>query len=148
MADTEHTWLFQPGTWTAEGRLWEYGTRERPLHGRSVVRHERKLWEIEGEMEVLGEEPVRLTNTYRLAPPRVAGEVLPWLSENPALGTLSGVFTVAGDAILSFFRSADGGYAGSETMTRLAPDRYRAWGILTADGSVLSTWAVELARAE
>ncbi len=147
MVDTEHTWLFRPGTWTAEGRLWEYGTRERPVRGRSVVRHQGKLWEIEGEMEVLGEAPVRLTNTYRLAPPRVAGEVLPWLSENASLGTLSGVFTVAGDAILSFFRSADGVHAGSETVARLAPDRYHAWGILTSEGAVVSTWSVELVRA-
>ena len=141
-----HTWLFEPGTWSAEGSFWEKGELEREGHGTSVVRHTGAIWEIEGTMEIQGEPPLRFQNIYRFAAPGADARIVPWQSENPALGTLTGVFVVLGDTIMSFFQSSDGSSFGSETLRYLAPDRYRATGLFLASGAVVSTWSMELVR--
>lgn len=144
----QHSLLFTPGAWAATGLFWEGGRTARPGRGRTVVRHGEAAWEIEGEMEISGDVPLRFTNLYRIELPPAPGEVLRWRSSNPAVGELHGVFAVAGEAILSFFRTADGGHEGSETLTRLAPDRYRATGIFLSAGVVVSTWSMELVRQD
>jgi hypothetical protein len=146
MPQLRHTWLFEPGIWSAAGRFWEKGESEREGRGTSIVRHTGALWEIEGSMEICGEPPVRFQNNYRIAAPRADARIVPWQSENPALGTLNGVFVVLGDTIMSSFRSGDGGFVGSEAMRHLAPDRYQAQGLLLGSGAVVSAWSMELLR--
>jgi hypothetical protein len=146
MAKAHHTWLFEPGRWQATGLFWEGGRTERRGRGTSIVRHERDAWTIAGEMEITGDAPARFENNYRIAPPDDAATVLAWESENPAVGRFRGVFAVAGDSILSFFQTPDGRHAGSECLTRLAPNRYQARGIFTTSGGVVSTWSMELVR--
>ena len=141
-----HTWLFEPGSWSATGRFWEKGEVERDGHGTSIVRHTGVLWEIEGRMEILGEPPLRFQNNYSIAAPSGDARILRWRSENPALGTLKGVFFVADDTIMSSFQSSDGASVGSETMRQLAPDRYQARGLFLASGAVVSAWSMELIR--
>ena len=141
-----HTWLFEPGIWTATGRFWDKGEFEREGHGTSIVRHTGALWEIEGHMEISGEPPLRFQNTYRIAPRRADARVIPWHSENPAIGALAGVFFVTGDTVMSSFQSRDGQFVGSEHMRQLAPDRYEARGLFLASGAVVSAWSMELMR--
>jgi hypothetical protein len=97
-------------------------------------------------MEIRGEPPLRFRNIYRIAAPSAAARVIPWQSENPAIGALAGVFVVVGDTIMSSFRSSDGAALGSEHMTYLAPDRYQARRLFLASGAVVSAWSMELAR--
>jgi hypothetical protein len=146
VAAFRHTWLFESGTWSAAGRFWERGEVEREGHGTSIVRHMGDLWEIEGSMEILGESPLRFQNAYRIAAPGADARVIPWHSENPAIGVLAGVFFVAGDTIMSSFQSHDGQFVGSEHMTQLAPDRYQARGLFLRSGAVVSAWLMELMR--
>ena len=141
-----HTWLFEPGTWTAAGRFWEKGEVERAGHGTSIVRHMGALWEIEGSMEIGGAPPLRFRNNYRIAAPCGEARIVPWQSDNPALGTLAGVFVVLGDTIMSSFQSSEGASVGSEAMRQLAPDRYQANGVFLASGAVVSAWSMELIR--
>ena len=141
-----HTWLFEPGTWTAAGRFCEKGEFEREGHGTSIVRHQGALWEIEGSMEIYGEPPLRFQNNYRMPAPCPDARVVPWQSENPALGTLRGVFVVLDDTIMSSFQSSDGASVGSEAMTHLAPDRYQARGVFLASDAFVSAWSMELVR--
>ena len=97
-------------------------------------------------MEILGDPPRRFQNTYRIPAPGAAARVIPWHSENPAVGALAGVFVVVGDTIMSSFRSSDGAALGSEHMTQLAPDRYHACGLFLASGAVVSAWSMDLVR--
>jgi hypothetical protein len=97
-------------------------------------------------MEILADPPLRFQNIYRIAAPRGDARILHWQSENPALGTLKGVFFVADDTILSAFQSSDGGSLGSEAIRQLAPDRYEAHGLFLAAGAVVSSWSMELIR--
>jgi hypothetical protein len=146
MTSTRHTWLFEPGSWVASGSFWEGGRVRREGRGTSLIRHAAAAWEIEGEMEVLGDPPARFQNRYVVEPPHSPGDTMRWHSQNPAVGELAGVFAVADDAILSFFQNASGEQAGSETLTRIADDRYRAYGLFVASGAVVSTWSMELIR--
>jgi hypothetical protein len=84
-----------------------------------------------------------LRNTYEV-PARAGARTISWRSHHPATGALEGVFFVADDAIMSSFRSRDGGFAGSEHMTRLAPERYQARGLFLWGGVVLSAWSMAL----
>jgi hypothetical protein len=142
----QHTWLFEPGIWTASGTFWERGEIAREGRGTSIVRHMRDVWVIQGTMEILGEPPVRFRNDYRIDIPAPGASVVRWRSENPVVGTLDGVFVVADDAIMASFRSADGAAVGSEHLTYLAPDRYQARGLFLASGDVLSAWSMALVR--
>ena len=90
MREARHTWLFEPGTWNAEGSFWERGELARRARGASVVRHEPDGWAIEGTIEVLGDSPLRFRNQYRLGAPAPDARVVPWQSENPAIGALAG----------------------------------------------------------
>jgi hypothetical protein len=141
-----HTWLFEPGIWTATGRFWDKGELEREGRGRSIVRHAGAVWEIEGSMEIFGESLVRFQNNYRIAAPRDGARVIPWQSENPAIGALGGVFVIADEIIMSSFQSTDGASVGSEHMTCLAADRYQARGLFLASGAVVSAWSMALTR--
>ena len=141
-----HTWLFEPGTWSAAGRFWDKGEFEREGHGTSIVRHTGAIWEIDGTMEICGEPPLRFRNSYRIAAPRGDARAVPWQSENPALGALAGVFVVLGDTIMSSFQSSDGVSVGSEAMRHLAPDRYQAQGLFLRSGALVSAWSMELVR--
>jgi hypothetical protein len=143
---SSHTWLFEPGTWSAAGSFWDKGEVERAGRGSSIVRHTGASWEIEGSMEILGDPPLRFENNYRMAAPGGRARVVPWQSENPALGTLTGVFVVLGDTIMSSFQSSDGSSLGGEHMRQLAPDRYQARGLFLRSGAVVSTWSMELVR--
>ena len=135
MPADRHTWLLEPGVWAASGRFWQDGEVEGEGHGRSIVRHGERVWEIEGPMTILGEPPAEFRNTYEVPIPRAGARTIPWRSHNPAIGPLEGVFFVADDAIMSSIQASDGGFAGSEHMTRLAPDRYEARGLLLRGGS-------------
>ena len=141
-----HSWLFEPGRWAAAGSFWDGGEHERQARGTCVIRHGDTAWEIEGEMDILGDPPVRLHNSYLVDPPGPGDLVMRWRSENPAVGPLTGVFAVAGDAMLSIFEAADGVHRGSECLTRRTADRYRAQGIFTASETVISTWSMDLVR--
>jgi hypothetical protein len=146
MPEHRHTWLFEPGTWTATGRFWDKGEFEREGHGTSIIRHTAAMWEIEGTMEIVGEPPARFRNVYSVPVPQAQARTVPWESHNPAIGTLKGLFFVTDDAIMSSFQSSDGVFVGSEHMTYLAPDRYQARGMFLSSGAIVSAWSMELVR--
>jgi hypothetical protein len=144
--EIRHTWLFEPGSWSAAGRFWERGEIAHDARGTSMVRHLDDRWTIEGTMEIAGDPPLRFENDYRLSAPPAGARVVPWQSVNPTIGTLTGIFVVMGDTIMSSFRSADGAALGSEHLTYLAPDRYQARGLFLASGKVVSAWSMALVR--
>ena len=144
--EPRHTWLFEPGSWSAAGRFWEKGEIAHDARGTSIVRHLDDGWAIAGTLEIAGDPPLRFENDYRLNAPPAGARVVPWHSVNPSIGTLTGVFVVAGDTIMSSFRSADGAALGSEHLTCVAPDRYQARGLFLASGKVVSAWSMALVR--
>jgi hypothetical protein len=141
-----HTWLFEPGQWIAEGLFWERGEVERCGRGYSIVRHESDRWVIEGEMEILADPIVRFRNVYDITPPKRDARAVPWQSENPSIGRLTGTFVIVGVSIMSLFQSGDRVYFGSECLTQLDATRYQACGLFRSNDAVISTWSMTLSR--
>jgi hypothetical protein len=144
--DVHHTWLFEPGRWIAEGLFWQGGEVERRGRGYSIVRHESDRWVIEGEMEILADPVIRFRNVYDIAPPKRDARAVPWQSENPSVGRLTGTFVVVGASIMSLFQSADRVHLGSECLTQLDARRYQACGVFRSNDAVISTWSMTLSR--
>jgi hypothetical protein len=139
-----HSFLLEPGRWTATGRFSGAGGSH-PARGETSVLRDGALWRIEGMMDVLADPPVRIENRYEIRPGS-APDRLDWTSENPALGRLAGTFLLLDDAILSGFRSADGTWRGEERLERRSAGRYAADGRLLAGEDVVSEWQVDLVR--
>ena len=69
-----------------------------------------------------------------------------WECDHPSLGRLDGHLAIAGDAILSLFRSADGRHHGGESFRRVDAGHYEVHGALLAGPVVASSWDFRLAR--
>ncbi|OGA77391.1 MAG: hypothetical protein A3G81_09770 [Betaproteobacteria bacterium RIFCSPLOWO2_12_FULL_65_14] len=141
-----HTFLFEEGTWRAQGEYRDAGGNAAPVDGETSIRHEEARWLFEGVLRVRGERPALHHNRYEIAPFSPGARSTHWSSNNPAVGALRGRFVLAGDAILSFYASPTGRYRGFECIQRRDETRYSVRGTLLEEDKVLSSWALELTR--
>jgi hypothetical protein len=141
-----HTYLFKAGLWHAEGEYFDETGRSYPLEGESRITHRNALWYNESEMKIFGSEDIAFSNYYEIIPFHHGRDFTCWTSANDALGKFSGHFVLAGEAILSFFRSEDGSYAGSECLLRTSDIVYRNWGTLFSGRDKLSSWILRMNR--
>jgi hypothetical protein len=142
-----HTFLFQEGTWRAEGEYGDAGGSRYAAAGETTIRHEPGRWKFEAVLRLRG-DPARVThNRYDIEPFAPASRSTHWTSVNPAIGALRGRFVLAGDTILSFYASPTGRYRGYESLMQASETRYAARGALLEDDKVISTWALELSLA-
>jgi len=141
-----HTFLFQEGTWRAEGEYRDAGGRAAPVAGETTIRHEEKRWLFEGVLRVKGERPALHHNRYEIEPFSPGARSTHWSSNNPAVGALRGRFVLAGDAILSFYQSPTGRYRGFECLQQRDRSRYYVRGTMLDEDEVISTWAFDLTR--
>ena len=110
------------------------------------MRHEAGRWLFEAVQRLRG-DPARVQhNRYDIAPFSPGARSTHWSAINPALGTLSGRFVIAGDAILSFYASPTGRYRGFECLQQRDAARYSVRGGLLDEDKLVSTWALELTR--
>ena len=142
----EHTFIFQPGVWKASGTFWTADGRALEAEGRSEVSHAKECWMIAGKLRVLASPPVEFVNIYCMSPPSKDAFTSKWTMENATLGKLHGFYSIVGPAIMSFYRSENGGYQGSEHLLQIDADRYDAYGMLLMEDRRLSSWRVELRR--
>jgi hypothetical protein len=138
-----HTFLFEEGSWKAEGFFRDAEGRTVTLSGETRVIHEEKHWIMEGFMEIEDEVPRRIENRYVIEPFN-GGDITSWSSENPALGTLGGTFTVVGDSILSHF--TNGACTGMEYLRFIDRDVYINRGTLLREGNLVLSWSATLRR--
>jgi hypothetical protein len=141
-----HTYLFKAGLWHAEGEYFDEGGRVHPVEGESRITHRNALWYNESEMKIFGTQDIAFSNYYEIVPFHDGRDVTLWTSANDALGKLSGQFVLVGDAILSFFRSEDSAYTGTEYLLRTSDIAYRNWGTLFSGRDKLSSWMMRLNR--
>ncbi|HUQ75254.1 MAG TPA: hypothetical protein VM183_11040 [Burkholderiales bacterium] len=95
-------------------------------------------------LRVRGDRPALQHNRYEITPFAEGGRSTHWTSSNPVLGTLSGRFVLAGDAILSFYASPTGRHRGYECLQQRDERRYSVRGAMMEEDKVISTWALEL----
>ena len=138
-----HTYLLPGRRWQASGIFYDENGQTFPLTGRSRVTHVDSEWTLDASMEVLFESPVQLCNTYTIRSTDT-GHTLAWTSFNPALGQLSGTFSIIGNSIISVYSSGDGAYSGSETLIQVDEHTYHNVGVAFHNGKRLSAWTVLL----
>ena len=114
------------------------------MSGETTIRHEAGKWQFEGVLRVRGERPALQHNRYDIVPFSAGARSTHWSSSNPVLGTLSGRFVLAGDAILSFYANPTGRYRGYECLQQRDEKRYSVRGAMMEEDKVISTWALEL----
>jgi hypothetical protein len=143
-----HTFLFEPGAWTASGTFWRGGDGE-PMEaqGRTEITHREDCWLLAGTLKVLGSPPVEFVNAYCIEPPGGRHHAtMKWTSENATLGKLHGTFVIIGTCIFCVYTCQDSGYHGAEHFEQLDASTYRSAGVLFLEDRTLSSWQVTLRR--
>ncbi|MGC9373175.1 MAG: hypothetical protein ACP5DY_07615 [Thermovirgaceae bacterium] len=140
-----HTFLFEEGRWKAEGFFRDARGHTVLATAETCILHSWDRWVMEGFIEIEGEVPRRIENRY-LVEPFDGRDITSWTSENPALGTLRGTFTIVGDSILSCYSDASGEYGGMEYLRFIDGDSYINRGALLKEGELVSSWSVTLRR--
>ncbi len=143
----EHTYFFQTAVWTAGGAYYDAEGRSFPLTGEVQVRRTASEWTLTGTLTVQSDPPVRFSNSYRIAHTETP-DTLCWESYNPALGTLRGTFEIVGPCIVSMYRSAEGGYSGTETLRQLDGQTYENVGVSFRNGRRISSWTARICKIE
>jgi hypothetical protein len=141
-----HTFLFEPGVWTASGTFWRGDGEPMETHARTEITHREDCWLLAGTLKVLGSPPVEFVNAYRIEPPSRRNTTLKWTSENATLGKLHGAFSIIGTCIFSVYRCQDSGYHGAEHYEQLDNNTYRSAGVLFLEDRALSSWQITLRR--
>lgn len=144
MGQTEHTYLFRPGVWSADGFYRDDEGREFPVRGETVIRHSEGKWLLEGTMCLFGDEQKSFSNNYEIDPFGGEKQSTSWVSYNPATGSMTGRFAVIEDTILSEFSSNDNRFSGAEAIRQVNRQTYRSRGALFEGDRLISSWSVML----
>jgi hypothetical protein len=151
----QHTFLFEPGIWTAEGTFWTADGRDISADGRTEITQGSSTrasqgkecgWVIAGRLRVLSSPPAEFVSIYCVMPSEKDPLTYKMTSENSTLGKLHGVFTITGPTIMSMYRSEQGNYQGTEHLRQIHSHHYEACGVLLMDDRRLSSWRVDLRR--
>ncbi|MBN1521946.1 MAG: hypothetical protein JW928_05370 [Candidatus Aureabacteria bacterium] len=144
----KHTFLFQEGSWTAEGFFFDENGNKIPLEGKSIITHTEKFWFYDSQMRLLEGNRTEFHNSYEILPFEKYGELTTWKSNNPAIGTFNGTFVIVEDSMLSFFSSEKDNYTGYEYLLRLSSVVYKNRGCLFKGTRKISSWSTTLYKFE
>ena len=142
-----HTFLFEPGVWTASGTFWRGDGEPMEAQGRTEITHRNDCWLLSSTLKVLGSPPVEFVNAYCIEPPDSRGHTgMKWMSENATFGKLQGTFSAIGTSLFCVYLCQDSGYHGAEHLEQLDSNTYRSAGILLLEDRALSSWQMTLRR--
>jgi hypothetical protein len=147
----KHTFLFEPGVWTAEGTFWRNDGEALAALGRTEISNHSECWLLSGTMKVLGSPSIEFVNAYSIStgnPGSLGNQTLKWDAENATMGKLSGTFSVVGSCIFSVYGADSSGYHGAEHMEQLDAEHYRSAGILLLEDRLLTSWQLALTRSQ
>lgn len=144
----QHSFLFREGTWRAAGEYRDGAGTVTKVDGETRVRHEAGRWLTESVLRVRSNPPREQANRTETVPFSPGSNATHWSSESATLGALNGRFVIAGDAILSFYASGTGRYRGFECMQQKDAKTYLVRGAMLEQDKVISTWVLELKRAD
>lgn len=139
----KHTYFFDSLGWNAKGAYLDETGKEFPLTGKVEIIHTEAEWKLDGYMEVDFGEPFGFTNSYRIFSTE-QDTTLRWESYNPALGMLRGTFEMIGNWIISYYRSENGVYSGTETLLQKSASEYENAGVSFRNGMKMSSWTAVL----
>ncbi len=141
-----HTFLLETGDWEADGNYLSADQSMIPVAGKVKIRHHSRYWTNEGSMKLLLEPTVEFFNHYQIQPFSFDSDLTTWVSENPDLGKMHGVFVIVGDCIMSKYATVDGVYSGGEVLRQIDANTYENRGFALRGNEKLSSWVVRLTR--
>jgi hypothetical protein len=147
----KHTFLFEPGVWTAEGTFWRADGEALAALGRTDITHHSECWLLSGTVKVLGSPSIEFVNAYSIAtgdPGAIGSQTLKWNADNASLGKLRGTFSVVGSCIFSVYGCDDSQYHGAEHLEQLDATHYRSSGLLLLEDRLLTSWQLALTRSQ
>lgn len=144
----KHTFIFEPGLWRATGVYSDEKGDTVAVNAETTIKHADDLWINEGIMHLeLGQgNIVEIRNNYRIKPFSANKEYTSWISDNPALGQINGMFIVIDDTILSTYKTEREDYHGTECLNMIDKNTYKNRGALFMGEMKISSWAVTLKR--
>ena len=141
-----HTYIYSPGRWSASG-TYIIGGRRITMTSQTEITHDPGMWRLNENMVLLDGSGTVFSNRYEITPPSTEIAAVSWTSFNSVFGPLRGTFTVDGETITSSYASENGESVGTEIVTRINDNEYRAEGTLRVRGEVAGTWTENLRRA-
>jgi|SaaInlStandDraft_4_1057021.scaffolds.fasta_scaffold12671_3 hypothetical protein len=138
-----HTFLFLPGTWDAQGSYTSSGNTVK-VTGKTTISHHENKWIINSSMKL--ESGTVIQNDYEVVPFKDSCISTTWVSTNPILGKLIGDFTLQNNQIIENYHTEDQAFEGKEIMTMLDDSNYTCEGTLHHKGNVKSSWSINLIK--
>ena len=136
----EHTYLFKPGCWRAEGFYHMGAERTAPLTGKVTLARDEEHWTLTGFLDAAFENgPLHAETAYTISATANPME-LAWTAENPTLGKLEGAFVVLPGIITSSYTAPDGVHSGSEMLMQISETEYKMQGVLNEHGDPVCWW--------
>ena len=135
----EHTYLFKPGCWRAEGLYHVGAEKTAPMTGEVTLTRTEKTWALTGFLDAALDEPLHVENAYEIHA-TVNPMELAWTAQNPALGKLEGAFVVLPGIITSSYTAPDGVHSGSEMLMQVSETEYKMQGVLNEHGDPVCWW--------
>jgi len=145
---SRHTFLFDEGQWLASGFLIDARGEHCHVSGDSQIRHADGFWVNESRMKVACEPPFEARHTYRVKPFEAGRDDTTWASENPAVGQFRGTMVIVADTIISRAESSDGVHWTVDAIRRVSPEHYTNRGAYFHEGKRVSSWVIDLRRAD
>ena len=139
-----HTFLLQPGRWSAQGRCFDARYRTQAVRGELQVRHGVLAWDVQGWVGLV-DKASRLELDCAVAPSK-GGAAARWRWRHPALGEFEGSWELAGRRMFSSFGSRDDRHGGQATFTRKDEKTYLSEGELRCRGAIVCSWELTLRR--
>ncbi|HAJ27538.1 MAG TPA: hypothetical protein DCG53_09900 [Syntrophus sp. (in: bacteria)] len=138
--------LFEENIWIAKGVYIDDQGRYHPVEGETKINHADGLWINDSSMILQGDNAVEYKTRCEIVPMERGQELTSWISENQALGKLTGKFIIVDDSIISIFTSVNGDLRGTEYLRLIDADLYSNRGVLLRGDKKISSWALELRK--
>ena len=135
-----HSYLFEPGEWSARGTMFVRGQSESKVDGRARVEHDAEVWRLHMRLNDVVYE-------YEVSPFPGPESTARWRCIFPDYGAMTGQFTVVGDAILSSFRAESSRHHGFEHARLESRSRYQLAGAIFDGETLLQSWDLDLVRS-
>ncbi|MDR0355158.1 MAG: hypothetical protein LBJ64_05430 [Deltaproteobacteria bacterium] len=146
--DVKHTYLFQPGLWTVDGRYLDREENPHTQTGELVIVHARDLWTIDSQLNISGQDPRKLESRYEVTPFANDKSYTDWKSDTDGPEPVYGLFVVVQDAIMMPWQSRSGIYWGQEVLAKVSDHEYISRGFAFIKDDKVASWAARLSRID
>lgn len=146
MTGRPHTYLFQPGLWTADGVYYDQLEKPHVQSGELLVEHSPDVWTIDSRMNVSGDDRRDFVSRYVVTPFREGVSYTEWKSHTGGPEPVYGLFVVVQESILMPWQTQSGQFWGQEVLSSLSPDEYLSRGFAFIKDRKAYSWAVRLTR--